>query len=287
MISTSRFATCESSWASTPSISFGSSRSQRPVVTRPPRASGAARSRTRSGPACRSTRPRLRQVGHRAEPLDHVVQRRRLLAARRPSRRTPRARACPRCSTGRTRARRRSRASGRARRSGPGTGRRRRRRRAGRAGPLVKSIRRVRPASRPYDLRFMPRMVRMRRSRCRRLTPRSTCAGRYRLRARAPPRSVIARRRSSSPPAARPRSRRRRSSLADCRRRSSARSDAPTPARSPAAVHERATRRPARRSSRAPAAPAATRSPTRTRPARSARTSTRRSPTCRRRSTAR
>ena len=33
MISTSRLAMCESSWASTPSISFGSSRSQRPVVT--------------------------------------------------------------------------------------------------------------------------------------------------------------------------------------------------------------------------------------------------------------
>ena len=33
MISTSRFAMCESSCASTPSISFGSSRSQRPVVT--------------------------------------------------------------------------------------------------------------------------------------------------------------------------------------------------------------------------------------------------------------
>ena len=30
MISTSRFAMCESSWASTPSISFGSSRRQRP-----------------------------------------------------------------------------------------------------------------------------------------------------------------------------------------------------------------------------------------------------------------
>ena len=33
MISTSRLAMCESSWASTPSTSFGSSRSQRPVVT--------------------------------------------------------------------------------------------------------------------------------------------------------------------------------------------------------------------------------------------------------------
>src|SRR5919206_251431 len=33
MIRTSRFATCESSWARTPSISFGSSRRQRPVVT--------------------------------------------------------------------------------------------------------------------------------------------------------------------------------------------------------------------------------------------------------------
>ena len=33
MISTSRFAMCESSCASTPSISFGSSRSQSPVVT--------------------------------------------------------------------------------------------------------------------------------------------------------------------------------------------------------------------------------------------------------------
>ena len=33
MTSTSRFATCESSWASTPSISCGSSRRQRPSVT--------------------------------------------------------------------------------------------------------------------------------------------------------------------------------------------------------------------------------------------------------------
>ena len=33
MISTSRFAMCDSSWASTPSISFGSRRSQSPVVT--------------------------------------------------------------------------------------------------------------------------------------------------------------------------------------------------------------------------------------------------------------
>ena len=33
MISTSRFAMCESSWASTPSSSFWSSRCQRPVVT--------------------------------------------------------------------------------------------------------------------------------------------------------------------------------------------------------------------------------------------------------------
>ena len=77
MISTSRFAMCESSCASTPSISAGSSRFQRPVVT--------------ATAACFGERPvakafgtgvsmiailRLRQVGHRAQALDHVVQRR-------------------------------------------------------------------------------------------------------------------------------------------------------------------------------------------------------------------
>ncbi len=82
MISTSRFAMCESSWASTPSISAGSSRFQRPVVT--------------ATAACLGERPVANAFGIGVSMiatfgfgrsaiahslLDHVVQRGRLLAA--------------------------------------------------------------------------------------------------------------------------------------------------------------------------------------------------------------
>ena len=82
MISTSRFAMCESSWARTPSTSFGSSRSHRPVVTHTA--------------ACLGERPVAKAFGTGVsiiatfgfgrsamaqQALDHVVQRRCLLAA--------------------------------------------------------------------------------------------------------------------------------------------------------------------------------------------------------------
>src|SRR5579862_3802298 len=81
MINTSRFAMCESSWARTPSTSFGSSRFQSPVVTHTV--------------ACLGERPVANAFGTGvsmiaifgfgrsaiAEPLDHVVQGRRVLAA--------------------------------------------------------------------------------------------------------------------------------------------------------------------------------------------------------------
>ena len=82
MIRTSRLAMCESSWARTPSTSFGSSRFQRPVVTQTAACFGERPVANAFGHGRVHDRDlRLRQVGDRAQPLDHVVQRGRLLAA--------------------------------------------------------------------------------------------------------------------------------------------------------------------------------------------------------------
>src|SRR6478736_6405754 len=78
MTRTSRFATWESSWASTLSISCGSSRRQSPVVTATAACFGFRPVANAFGTSESTTAIWLRQVGHRAEPLDHCVQIRRL-----------------------------------------------------------------------------------------------------------------------------------------------------------------------------------------------------------------
>ena len=132
---TSRFAMCESSCARTPSTSCGSSRCQRPGVTATaacfglrPVANAFGTSRVDDGD------PRLRQVGHRAEPLDHRVQLGRLSARDdlRPGRGERELVGGVVLEEGDPD--RRSRASARARLQDAGTGRPRRRRRAGPAG---------------------------------------------------------------------------------------------------------------------------------------------------------
>src|SRR3954466_14461748 len=93
--STSRLATWESSWAKTPSISCGSSpphRTPRPGhpagLGPPPEAlRDGHRSVLRTAAGCKGVRdigrddsnPRLREVGHRAEALDHGVELRSLV----------------------------------------------------------------------------------------------------------------------------------------------------------------------------------------------------------------
>ena len=72
---------CESSWASTPSTSRGSSRRQRPVVTATAACFGLRPVANAFGTSVSITAiRRLRQVGQRAQALDHVVQLGRLVA---------------------------------------------------------------------------------------------------------------------------------------------------------------------------------------------------------------
>ena len=72
---------CVSSCASTPSISCGSSRFHSPGVTATTAVLRVAAGRERVRDLGRDHRDaRLRQVGHRREPLDHRVQLRRLVA---------------------------------------------------------------------------------------------------------------------------------------------------------------------------------------------------------------
>ena len=80
MISTSRFFTCVSSWAITPSSSLGESTLMIPVVAQTVALfwRAPARERVRHVGVGHGD-PRLGQVGLDAEPLDHRVQARRLL----------------------------------------------------------------------------------------------------------------------------------------------------------------------------------------------------------------
>ncbi len=77
---TSRFAMCESSWARTASSSSLSSRCHSPLVTATAACFGLRPGRERvRDVGLNDGNPRLRQVGHRAEPFDHRVEVGRLL----------------------------------------------------------------------------------------------------------------------------------------------------------------------------------------------------------------
>ena len=157
---TSRFAMCESSCASTASTSCGSSRLPEPLrhgdggVLRV--AAGRERVRDVGGD---DGDARLRQVGHRAEPLDHRVQLGRLLGGDdlRAGRRERELVGRPVLEDGDADDDHEHRREADVQHVEEDDARRRRR--AGRAGRSSKSIRSVRPLSRPNDLRFTNQMV--------------------------------------------------------------------------------------------------------------------------------
>ena len=77
---TSRWATWDSSWASTPSSSSAVERRRMPVVTQTTECFGRATGRERVGHVgVGDGDPRLGHVGDRAQPVDHAVQLGRLL----------------------------------------------------------------------------------------------------------------------------------------------------------------------------------------------------------------